>query len=310
MIDRSKMTTAPLARWSFRIALFVAALGFIGVVLHRLASFPTPVVVNLFKVVIAGSVLAVLAGTIAMAQIWRRGQAGAGAAAIGILLPLSMFAWPMTYLPAYFSLPEINDITTDPASPPAFEALAKLRGGAANPAAYSARFAALQQAAYPDLHPIVIDRSTEEAFELVVEAVYRLHWRVVAATPPSVRPVRPGLLEAVDQTMIIGFPDDISIRIEGGANRARIDIRSASRYGRNDFGQNAARMRRFSAELRTRLDTTAPNIVAGRRTPRARAGALLKRLKARGQQKGEVRSAPDRAQSNAQRGRGPKETPR
>lgn len=304
------MTTAPLARWSFRIALFVAALGVVGVVLHRLASFPTPVLVNLFKVVIAGSILAVLAGLIAMAQIWRRGHAGAGAAAVGILLPLAMFAWPMTYLPAYFNLPEINDITTDPASPPAFETLAKLRGGTANPAAYSTRFAPLQQAAYPELHPIVIDRSPEEAFELVVEAVYRLRWRVVAATPPSARPARPGTLEAVDQTLIIGFPDDISIRIEGSAGRSRIDIRSASRYGHNDFGQNATRVRQFFAELRARLNTTAPDVIAGRRTPRARAGALLKRLRARGQQKGEVRSAPDRAPSNVQRGRGPKETPR
>jgi uncharacterized protein (DUF1499 family) len=310
MIDRSTLTTAPLARWSFRIAVFMAAVAAVGVVLHRLASFPTPVVINLLLVVIGGSILAVLAGLIAMAQIWRRGLAGAGAAAVGILLPLAMLAWPMTYLPAYFSLPKINDITTDPQSPPAFVALAAQRGGAANAAAYTARFAPLQQAAYPDLHPIVIDRSPEEAFELVVEAVYRLRWRVVAATPPSARPARPGTLEAVDQTLIIGFPDDISIRIDGSAGRARIDIRSASRYGRADFGQNAMRVRQFFAELRARLDTTAPDAIVGRRSRRTRAGALLKRLKARGLQKEEPRSAPDRAQPSAPRGRAPRETQR
>jgi hypothetical protein len=42
--------------------------------------------------------LALLVGLIALAQIWHSGYAGAGGAAIGILLPLLMAAWPLAYV--------------------------------------------------------------------------------------------------------------------------------------------------------------------------------------------------------------------
>ena len=60
MIDRSPMIVAPLARWSSRIAVFSASLLVVGVVLHRLTSFPTHVAVNLFAVGAAGMGLAML----------------------------------------------------------------------------------------------------------------------------------------------------------------------------------------------------------------------------------------------------------
>ena len=62
MIDRSPMIVAPLARWSSRFAVFSASLLVVGVVLHRLTSFPTHVAVNLFAVGAAGMGLAMLAG--------------------------------------------------------------------------------------------------------------------------------------------------------------------------------------------------------------------------------------------------------
>src|SRR5947208_12814660 len=100
MIDRSPMIVAPLARWSSRIAVFSASLLIVGVVLHRLTSFPTHVAVNLFAVGAAGMGLAMLIGLIALMQIWRRGLAGAGKAAFGIVLPLLLLAWPLTFVPA------------------------------------------------------------------------------------------------------------------------------------------------------------------------------------------------------------------
>ena len=54
MNDRSTIIEAPLARWASRIALFSGSLVVVGVVLHRLTTFPTPVVLNLFAVALAG----------------------------------------------------------------------------------------------------------------------------------------------------------------------------------------------------------------------------------------------------------------
>src|SRR5262245_49522183 len=105
MTDRSTMIVAPLARWSSRIALFSVSVLAVGVVLHRLTSFPTSVAVNLFAVSVVGTGLAVLLGLIALAQIWVRGHGGAGSAAFGILLPLIALAWPLTYVPNFLKLP-------------------------------------------------------------------------------------------------------------------------------------------------------------------------------------------------------------
>ena len=162
--------------------------------------------------------------------------------------------------------------------------------------------------AYPELRTLTIERSAEEAFELVEETVRKLRWRVVAAEPPTGRPLKAGTLEAADQTMIVGFTDDIVIRVEGSPTRSRIDVRSASRYGTFDFGQNAARVRRFLADVQSRAEATA---VAGRRgAASARARALLKRQKAGDPEKAGSRSGRGPAQSNVQRAPAQKERPR
>ena len=122
------------------------------------------------------------------------------------------------------------------------------------------------------------------------------------------RPVtRRRVAAATEQTLLAGFTDDVAIRVEGGASSTRVDVRSASRYGHHDFGQNASRVRRFLIELQARAETTSPGSI-GRRA--ARASALVKRLRDRDQKKAESRTSRDHARSDARHGRGPKETPR
>jgi uncharacterized protein (DUF1499 family) len=196
------------------------------------------------------------------------------------------------------------------ALPPRFTALAKQRVEGSNGATYPARFGELQQKAYPDLRTFVIDRPVEETFELVEETAARLRWKVVVSDAPVGKTGKGGLLEATDQTMIMGFTDDIVVRVEGNLNRSRIDVRSASRYGSFDLGQNATRVRRFLAELKARSETTSPQ-VAGRRGLRStRTGAMAKRAKDKLPEKAVSRNERDRAQSSAQRGRAQKETQR
>jgi hypothetical protein len=219
-------------------------------------------------------------------------------------------AWPLTFLPALLNLPRINDVTTDVASPPQFVALAKVRSGDANPAPYPGeRFAQEQQKAYPDLRTFWLDRGVEEAYGLVEEAVRKLKWRVASSEPPAGKQARSGTLEATDLTPVIGFPDDVVVRVEGNEIRARVDVRSASRYGPTDLGQNASRVRRFLAELQARVDSSTPTAMAGRRALRTtRTGAMVKKVKGRDQQKAESRTKRDRVQSSARRGQGQRET--
>ena len=71
---------------------------------------------------------------------------------------------------------------------------------------------------------------------------------------PVSREPRDGRIDAIARSLIMGFPDDITIRIRALPDQTRIDVRSASRYGRHDFGVNARRIRRFAAELQAQLD--------------------------------------------------------
>jgi hypothetical protein len=310
MADYSTSIVSPLARWAWRTALFSTCLLLAGLVLHRLVNFPTTVALNLFAVGYVGAALAMLAGLVALVRIWRTGFGGAGLATFSVLLPLATFAGPVFYITAYSHLPRINDVTTDVSSPPGFVVLAK-RPASANSSTYPGQgFSELQVKAYPDLRTLVLDRPVEEAFELVEETARKLRWRVAAAEPPTGRPAKTGTLEATDQTLLVGFTDDIVVRVEGGPARARVDVRSASRYGAFDFGQNAARVRRFMTELRARAEATGGPGLTGRRVLSSARVRLLKRQKGDDPQPAANRGVKGPAPSSAQRAPAQKERQR
>lgn len=308
MRDLGQDYPTPLAQWSRRIALFSLQLILVTIVLHRLASLPTPVALNLFIAGFVGAALALLSGLIALIIIWRQGRAGAGSAAGGVLLSLLLFAWPAATTPFLMNLPRINDITTDVQTPPAFTVTSARGSWGANPAGYrGAEFARLQAQAYPDIRPLLIPRSAVETFELLGDTVRRLRWDIVAEQAPQGRG-RPGHIEAVDRTLVLGFYDDVIIRVDGDQRETRIDIRSASRFGEHDLGRNASRIRGLFKELQTRLEAT---VTPGSRRRRARPDAAVpKRPKGAAAQSGDPRKSQGRAQSGARREPPPKERQR
>jgi uncharacterized protein (DUF1499 family) len=58
-----------------------------------------------------------------------------------------------------------------------------------------------------------------------------------------------GRIEAVARGLISGSDADIVVRIYAEGSGTRIDLRSSSRRGKFDFGENANRIRDFLAEL-------------------------------------------------------------
>lgn len=273
MIGRTIQIHEPYAPWSARVSLFAITLTVLSLVLHRIAAVTTPVALNLIGTGFILAALGVALGLVAATSIWIRGRSGAWATAWGLLLGMGLWAWPLALAPTYLALPRINDITTNPASPPAFTTLARMRLPGANSATYpGAKFQTLQAQAYPDLRTLQISRPVEEVYELTLDLLRGrrgLGWKVVTEEAPQTKQRKPGLIEATDRTLILGFIDDIAIRIEGTDSEARVDIRSASRYGQHDLGANASRIRRFVRELTTRLDAAGPVGVAGRSDLRA-----------------------------------------
>ena len=254
-----------LAGWSRRTAAFSIQLVLLTAVLHRVSWLTTPMAINLFIFAFALALLALVLGIASVGQIWRLGRSGSWSAAFGIGASLMLFAWPAAYVPIAMDRPAINDITTDTANPPKFQAVVAQRAPDANPTTYPGEtFAALQAQAYADVRPLVVPRSVIETFEIVGDVVERLRWKIVSEQKPDGRG-QPGLIEASDRTLLLGFTDDIIIRVAGSDKEARIDARSSSRYGRHDLGRNAERVRRLFKDIWTRLDESVGGPVAERK---------------------------------------------
>lgn len=259
-----------LATWARRLALFSAVLILVALVLHRVGVIATPLGIGLVLTGLAGASLALLSGIAAGIVIWRTGVAGAWSACAGIAVSLAIFAWPASVVPFYLRLPQLSDVTTDTEHPPEFAALARARPPAANTVIYPGDRTATRQAEhYPELQPMILDRPAEEVFEAASEAARRLKWRIIAEEAPQ-EDATSGHIEAEDRTLILGFVDDVIVRVENDSGTTRVDVRSLSRYGRHDFGRNATRIKEFYTELQARLEASVPGAVAGRSKDKAR----------------------------------------
>jgi hypothetical protein len=67
---------------------------------------------------------------------------------------------------------------------------------------------------------------------------------------------RDGRIEAVARTPVMGFREDVVIRIRGNDEESRIDMRSSSRYGSHDIGSNASRIRDYLDGVEETIDAT------------------------------------------------------
>jgi uncharacterized protein (DUF1499 family) len=234
--------TSKLATWSRRLAVFSLAAAGISVLIVNsgLLEEVRPAFATFGAALVIASIAFLLAFA-AFVVIWREGLSGMGAALSAIVMAVSLLAYPVYIAINALELPWIYDITTDPITPPEYVALAKARSRDANPTIYAGLSSAEQQMeAYPDIEPVESDVNARQAFQVALTVVsQRRRWRIVDARPPD---QGPGRIEAVARTAIMGFRDDVVLRIRAAGQGSRIDIRSSSRYGTFDFGANAARV--------------------------------------------------------------------
>jgi uncharacterized protein (DUF1499 family) len=174
----------------------------------------------------------------------------------------------------YHNLPAIHDITTDPINPPRFDALARLRGtDGANTAVYTGLYSAEQQrAAYPEIEPVELDVPAQYAFDIVRRLVARRKWLVIDERAPQ-PPRQPGHIEAVAKTPVMGFREDVAIRITADDDGSRVDIRSSSRYFEHDLGSNAKRVSSLIDDINAAAEI---NVEKPAKNPRAPAKPPVK----------------------------------
>ncbi|HET7463553.1 MAG TPA: DUF1499 domain-containing protein [Longimicrobium sp.] len=194
---------------------------------------------------LAAIVLAIVAMLVA------RRRAGRGTLAMGIaavLLGLVAFGIPWGFRHKAQGVPPIHDITTNWVNPPELVQSRALRDTSSehlNTAAYEGdRIAAQQLKAYPDIQPVMLAMSPDQAYAAALKTAQEMGWQDIDAN----RDAR--TVEAVAVTGWFGFKDDVAIRVTPASGISRVDIRSVSRVGRSDVGANAARIRKYVARLK------------------------------------------------------------
>jgi uncharacterized protein (DUF1499 family) len=237
------------AKWSPMLAWFALVVTVMAVLLIRFGRIDYQPGFIALGAGLAIALVAVGMSFVAFVRIWQEGRRGLGSAIKGLILAALVLAYPAVMAVRAVTLPQINDISTDTEDPPVFSrsrAALEARSGRVPPDV-PPETRELQREAYVQIAPLTLDIGPEEAFTLVRKAADNLGWRVIEAVPPGGR-VGTGRLEAVDRTLLLKMPDDITVRIRPRADGTRIDIRSASRYGNHDLGANAKRIRAFLEE--------------------------------------------------------------
>lgn len=243
------------ALWCRSVAVFAGTVAALSVGLARLHVLaPVSALASIGAAVALALVALLLAGAAAVV-IWRTGARGVGAAVGGALIALVTLAYPAWLGVQAVRLPVLSDISTDIANPPYFSlsrAAYEARNGF-QPQGVASKAREAQRAAYPDVEPIVVDLDADEAFALVLKTAKAVGWKLVDQRPPGGR-TGEGHADFLDKTLVMGFDEDITVRLKPLPGQTRIDLRAASRYGRHDFGANAARVMAFADELQNQLD--------------------------------------------------------
>ena len=248
-----------LATWTRNLAVFAVVAVVVSILILRFGFLEMkPALATLFGALACAGV-SILVGLAAFVAIWQNGSRGMSRILVALLIDAAVLAYPAYLGLQYRKLPPIHDITTDPIDPPRFDALARLRvGEGTNTAVYAGLYSAEQQRLhYPDIETVELDVPVQRAYEVTLQLVTRRKWLVIDERAPQ-PPRRIGRIEAVARTPIMGFREDVSIRVTPDGEGSRVDIRSSSRYFESDLGSNAARVAKLIDDINNAVDIAKP----------------------------------------------------
>lgn len=130
-------------------------------------------------------------------------------------------------LPMRTPPPRLHDVTTDTQRPPEYVTVAELRrrdpASAVDSTYPGEQLAAQQRTAYPDIQPLMLSVSRDEAFARALAAIRRFGWTLVSADGGD------GRIEASVATRLFGTVDDVVVRVSAAEGGSRVDARATAR---------------------------------------------------------------------------------
>jgi uncharacterized protein (DUF1499 family) len=197
-----------------------------------------------FHLYLGGMVLGVLFVLVGLVDTLKNGSSPRTILLLLALIPCSNFVY---LLIEGYKYPMINDISTDLEHPPSFVATMKLLDNEGQSFTFPLEFKKEIELFYPDLEVMVFPQiSVDDAHIKAVEIVNGLsNWEITANQIGG----QETIIEGTVTSGVFGFVDDFVIRIRKpkSSPSAVVDMRSRSRMGKGDFGQNAEHIREFKS---------------------------------------------------------------
>jgi len=244
----------PVARWLVRIGFILAVLCAAALVMsgmgYRLELWGYMGGFGIIKWAFQLSIAAVVLSIVGLVISSRRTGATLVMGLLGIIIGGIAVYVPWNWKQTLDAYPYIHDITTDLNDPPAFVVVESVRGEGDHPVSYDgAEVGAQQREAYPELKPLMVSADAATVFAAAKKVVDSMGMELVDASESDLR------IEATETSRFYGFKDDIVVRIVALPDATRVDVRSKSRVGRSDIGQNAKRIKSYLAKLESELDS-------------------------------------------------------
>lgn len=136
----------------------------------------------------------------------------------------------------------LNDVTTTPDNPPEYNQAKNLPENKHRRMLFVN--ANLQKKFYKDLKPLYVNRRPDQAFEMALKSAKKMpRWIIINEDDKGFT------IEAVAETRLLRFRDDVIIQIRPEKEGSSIHVRSKSRVGKGDLGTNARRISKYLSKF-------------------------------------------------------------
>lgn len=237
---RILIRTSKWAIWARRFGSFAVPVIVISVWMHRSQALASETFLSVIGLAAILAVLALISGIVAYVRLWQSGDRGWGRATVGIFLGLLCLS-PLAYGASLaLRYPLTNDVSTDTARP--------LQLVVKSSDASSRQLSGEEiSSAFPDVYTRTYQTGTQEVFERVASLIEARQWQVrVRKAPGSASPE--GQFNIIASTLL-GFRDEIVVRLSPVGEGSIVDMRSTSLVGEHDLGRNGTRIEAFLRDL-------------------------------------------------------------
>ncbi|MEO5805807.1 DUF1499 domain-containing protein [Devosia sp.] len=240
---RILIRTSKWAIWSRRVASIAVPLVVIPVFLHRQRLLTSDVFVDVAAVAGIVATLALLVSMTALARLWQTGDQGWGRAISAFLLSL-MCLVPFAYVGAQMlRYPAVTDIaTTQRGALPLM-----LDPGTIHMPPPKLLTAEQLETEFPNIKTRAYPLNLQQTYLIVLHMVEAHGWDITLQRDPTAA-LDPGEINA-DVVSLLGWRDEVVLRVTGDAQSAVVDMRSASLNAEHDLGSNGPRIEQFLTQL-------------------------------------------------------------